>query len=124
MKLSIVPNKFAVCRMDPDREMPFWAKNDIFFAITRTVDEWSVVTLQNLVPLGVKAQKEWRLIKILGPMDFTLVGVLNNISTPLAKAGISIFVISTYDTDYILVKHDDLAEAIEVLRLDGYEFID
>jgi hypothetical protein len=73
MKLSIIPNKFAVCRMELNREFPVWAVNDIFYSITGTADELSVVTLQNSVPLGVKSETEWRIIKVKGPLDFSLI---------------------------------------------------
>lgn len=123
MKLSIIPNKFAVCRLDPSRDFPDWAVNDIFYSVTKSDEELSVVSLQNQVPLGIKAEREWRIIKVLGPLDFGLTGILSSIAQPLADVEVSIFALSTFDTDYILVKHHDLDYAKEVLLEKGFEFI-
>ena len=72
----------------------------------------------------IKCEKDWRILKIEGPLDFSLIGRLASISTVLAQKGISIFAISTYDTDYILVKNKDISSAIVALTDEGYEIID
>jgi len=122
MNLSIIPNKFAICRLDPDRKVPDWALNDIFFNISKTTEEFSVVTLQNSVPLGIKAERDWRIIKVAGPMDLNLTGVLLSIARPLADGQVAIFALSTYDTDYIMVKDTDLEKAKRILIESGFEF--
>jgi len=124
MKLTILPNKFAVCRLDPDRGFPNWAFNAIFYSITASEDELSVVTLENQIPLGIKSEPDWRVIKVIGPLDFSLTGVLSSIAEPLAEVDVSIFALSTFDTDYILVKHDDLEYAKEVLINRGFNFVE
>ncbi|MFY9425372.1 MAG: ACT domain-containing protein [Caldicoprobacterales bacterium] len=76
------------------------------------------------IPSHIKCEKDWRILKIEGPLDFSLIGRLASISTVLAQKGISIFAISTYDTDYILVKNKDISSAIVALTDEGYEIID
>ncbi|MFY9177249.1 MAG: ACT domain-containing protein [Caldicoprobacterales bacterium] len=76
------------------------------------------------IPSHIKCEKDWRILKIEGPLDFSLIGILASISTVLAQKGISIFAISTYDTDYILVKNKDISSAIVALTDEGYEIID
>ena len=75
-------------------------------------------------PRDIKCEKDWRTLKIEGPLDFSLIGILSSISTILAQKGISIFAISTYDTDYILVKDKDINNAINALSNEKYEIID
>ena len=113
----------AVCRLDKAAQFPGWALAGGFFSVTRTSDELSVVCSQNLVPEGVKCEREWRGLKVLGPLDFVLTGILSSLATPLAQAGISIFAISTFDTDYLLVRDRDLFETVSVLTNAGFKFL-
>lgn len=99
--------------------MPAWARGD-FCSVTRTHDELSIVCAQANVPDNVRCEREWRALKVDGQLDFALTGILASIATPLADAGISIFSISTFDTDYVLLKQDKLAEAIDCLRQAGH----
>ena len=88
--------------------------------MTRTDDELSVVSASNDVPVGVTAEKGWRCLRVEGPLAFEMTGVLANLSAPLARAKVPIFVVSTYDTDYLLVKDLDLDRACSVLQGDGH----
>ncbi len=88
----------------------------MFFSLTRTGEELSVVCAENLVPVDVQAERGWRALRVAGVIDFSVGGVLATLAVPLAEAGISVFAISTYNTDYLLVKEHDLGRAIEVLR--------
>jgi len=117
LQLSILPNKLAVCRLDKNAQIPSWAMKSEFSSITRTGDELSIVCIENQVPSNIKAEKGWRAFKVEGPLDFSLTGILVSLADPLARARISIFAISTYDTDYILVKEEDIKNAAEVLRV-------
>lgn len=99
-----------------------WATGS-FVSITRTRDELSIVCNERDVPSGVKADRGWRALKIEGPLDLALTGVLASIAVPLAEAQINLFAISTFDTDYVLVKADRVAEAIGVLRNAGHYLI-
>lgn len=115
LTLSVLPSTLAVCRLDPGAPGPPWAEGEGFCSITRTGDEISVVCAEDRVPEGVRAERGWRALVVEGPLDFAMTGVLASLANPLAEAGISIFAVSTYETDYVLVKSDDLAEAVDVL---------
>jgi hypothetical protein len=121
--LTILKDVFAVCRLDNSQRIPKWGLKGKFFCITKTADELSMVCEQNFVPKYVKAEKGWSALKILGPLPFGLVGILASVLKPLARAGISIFAISTYDTDYILLKKANLKKAIVVLKKSGFRII-
>jgi hypothetical protein len=93
---------------------------DGFFSITRTGEELSVVCREVLVPEGIRAERGWRAIRVAGVLDLSQVGVLASLAVPLAGAGISLFALSTFDTDYLLVKEQDLGRAVEVLVAAGH----
>jgi hypothetical protein len=120
LELSVLPQRFAVCSLDADDLMPDWLPQHHFWSVTRTDEELSVVLPEESVPTNWKAEKGWRCFKVLGPLDFSLTGILASLSTPLAEAGISIFALSTYDTDYLLVRDEDLAEARNILSESGH----
>ena len=100
--------------------MPDWAQQGSFYTVSKTPEELSIVCETCLVPEKIQAESEWRIIKVEGPLDFALVGILANLSGILAERGISIFAISTFDTDYLLVKNKDLSQAIIALRDVGH----
>jgi len=100
--------------------VPSWAAGGQFVSITRTDSELSVVCGQEAVPKGVRCERGWRCLRVAGTLDFSLVGVLASLLNPLAEAGISVFVVSTFDTDYLLVKEDNLEAATEVLARRGH----
>ncbi len=114
----------AVCRLSPDSEVPAWATKGEFFSLTRTPDELSVVCPEKDVPTGVKSEGGWRALGIEGPLDFSLVGVLAAVTEPLAEAGVSVFAVSTYDTDYVLVREEKLRVAVSALHGAGHEVRD
>ncbi|MFH1780593.1 MAG: ACT domain-containing protein [Candidatus Nealsonbacteria bacterium] len=113
--LSILPEKLGICRFDEKSSIPAWAQELNFCSITRTRTELSIVCSQDEIPAGVLAEKDWRAIKLEGSLGLESVGVIAGLSHPLADAGISIFNISTYETNYILVEDKNLKKAIEVL---------
>ncbi|OGV90953.1 amino acid-binding protein [Microgenomates group bacterium RIFCSPLOWO2_01_FULL_46_13] len=115
LSLSVLPQKLAICRLDKDTQIPSWVEGDDFFSVTKTDDELSIVCSENLVPSDIKTEKDWRAFKVAGPLDFSLTGILASLANPLAAVGISIFAVSTFDTDYLLVKSDKLDEAVRVL---------
>ena len=119
LELVVMSETLAVCRLDEDDPIPDWVSRGGFFSITRTREELSAVCPQNQVPAGIKREEGWKGIKVKGPLDFSLTGILASLTTPLAKAGISVFAISTYDTDYLLVKEENLERAIEILVKTG-----
>lgn len=123
LTIKLLKEKFGVCRLDKNSLIPEWSQNDDFFSITRTSDELSIVCKEDNIPNDIKYEKDWRILKVEGPLDFSLIGILSKISTILAQRGISIFAISTYDTDYILVKDKDIKNAVTSLIKERYEVI-
>lgn len=109
-----------VCRLDARAAIPAWAISGAFFSVTRTGDELSIVCSERVTPDGLVCARGWRALKLEGPFDFTLTGILVSVAAPLAEAGISILAIATYDTDYVLVKQVDLDRAISVLSNCGH----
>ncbi|HHO56761.1 MAG TPA: ACT domain-containing protein [Trueperaceae bacterium] len=108
-----------VCRLEPTAKIPEWLSGS-FISITRTREELSIVCEQFEIE-DVLAEKDWRAFMVAGPLDFSEIGILAKLSDTLAKESISIFVISTYDTDYLLVKEKKLLQAIEAFKNDGHE---
>jgi hypothetical protein len=121
MKIEVLSGQFSVSRLDPASKFPDWALESSFYSISRTASELSVVSETALIPPGIKTEGGWRMMKVEGILDFGLTGILSSITTPLALAKISIFAVSTYDTDYVLVKEKDLIRSCEALRLSGFE---
>jgi hypothetical protein len=118
-----VDGRFAVCRLAPDAALPDWALTGVFTSITRTADELSVVCPAGNVPAEVKAEVAWVCFKLEGPFPFLQTGVLASFLDPLAKGGVPIFAISTYDTDYVLIKEDFAGKAVDALRAAGHDLI-
>jgi hypothetical protein len=119
MNLKLLEKEFAVCRLSPEAIIPNWALPSSFLSISRTSTELSIVCEENLVPLDVKTEAGWKVLRVEGTLDFSLTGILASILNPLAQAKISIFAVSTFDTDYVLVKIDNLEEACLALRSNG-----
>jgi hypothetical protein len=120
LTIHILPGLLAVCRLPADAPSPEWARSNELLAFIRTQDEFSIVCAQECIPENVTAERGWRVLKVAGPLDFSLVGVLASLALPLAEVGVSIFALSTYDTDYILVKEVDLDSACQALREAGH----
>ena len=121
LRIRLLQGTYAVCQIkDTENILNCFDEKD-FFSITKTEDEISVVMLQDKISSDVKAEKDWRILKVEGTLDFSLIGILAKISGILAKNSISIFVISTFNTDYILVKEEKIEKAMTVLSKEGYE---
>lgn len=123
MKIAILPELFCVCRLENSARIPAWVRESTFYSITKTTDELSIVCEQKYVPLEMKTERNFRALKVLGPLDFSLTGILSSIAGPLSEGGISIFAISTFDTDYILVRDQNLEKASVTLRIKGFEVL-
>ena len=121
LHLEILPWVLAVCRLDADASLPDWAPADTFLSIARTSDELSVVCLEEAVPPEVRCEKGWRCLRVEGPLEFSEVGILASLTAVLAAAGVSLFAISTFDTDYLLVKDEDLEQAVTALHETGHQ---
>lgn len=121
LSLTLLDELFTIHRLPPTSEIPTEALNSPFFAITRTADELSLV-LPNSIAIEIdRNERGWVCFKVDGPLQFELVGVLAGISSALAQAGVSIFALSTFDTDYILVKREQVEAAREALNSAGYQ---
>lgn len=126
LTLTVGSERLVIARLNPDEELPNFDGIGGFLSITKTPEEISIVIPEKKVVTFPewKCEKGWRYLKVEGQLDFDLVGILTSILNPLAKNEISIFVISTFDTDYILVKEKNLKRSIEVLKKKGFNILD
>jgi hypothetical protein len=122
--LILLPERLAVCRLAPDASYPEWARPGELLALIRTPNELSIVCQERFVPPEVKAERGWRALQVQGPLDFSLVGVLASIARPLANAGVSVFALSTFETDYVLIKENMLERGLEALSQASFLVID
>ena len=120
LALLVLDETFAVSRLSGDAPVPTWANAGSFFSVTRTAEELSIVCRQDVVPESVPCERGWRCLRVVGTLPFSAVGVLAALATPLAAAGVSVFAVSTFDTDYLLVKENDLAAAADALQRQGH----
>lgn len=123
LTLSILPGRLAVCRLPPDALVPERPVSACFWSVTRSDDELSLVLPEETAPAGSVVEPGWRCLKVRGPLDFGLTGILASLASPLAEAGVSIFALSTYDTDYILIKENDLEKTKQVLTANGHTIV-
>lgn len=123
MKFRILAERLAVCRLAPDAPIPAWALQGKLFSITRTPDELSIVGLEDHAIETPAGEGGWVALQLEGPFPFSMTGVLASFLQPLAEAQISIFAISTFDTDYVLIKHKDLDAATAALAAAGHEIV-
>ena len=121
MTLTPIPGSFAICQLAPGASVPAWATRAPLWSITRSATELSIVCDASDVPPGVRAQMPWRALMIAGPLALDLTGVLASVASPLATAGIPLFAVSTYDTDYVLVPAAEIGRAVSVLRQAGHQ---
>jgi len=120
LSLTLLEGSFVVHRMAPNAEIPAGVLNSSFFAIMRTDDELSLVLPASVEVESDKSEADWVCFKVDGPLEFELVGILAGISSALAEAGVRIFALSTFDTDYVLVKREQVRAAREALASAGY----
>lgn len=121
LTLTLLADEFAICRLPPDSPTPTWADSTPFSAVTRTSDELSITCARAAAPADVQAQLGWRCLKVEGPFDLSAtVGVLAALAEPLAQAGVSVYVVSTFDTDYLFVRDEQLAVAEAALTQQGH----
>jgi hypothetical protein len=120
LTLSVLPGSYAICRLEPAADVPSWWAGGPFASVCRTEDELSIVCPEASVPAGTACEAGWRVLKCEGPLDYELPGIIASLAEPLANAGVSIFSIATYETDYILVKDSQLDTAINALTTYGH----
>ena len=123
LSLKILPDRMAVCRFEPAAPLPDWIGESGFYSITRTEAELTIVCPETRLAPGTTSETGWRCFKVLGPLDFSEIGIIFSLTRPLAENGVSVFVISTFDTDYFMVKQKDLTKAIDALTAEGHKII-
>jgi hypothetical protein len=124
LKLELLEGRYAVVRLDAGEPPPAWAAAGPFVSITRTEAELSVVCPARAVPAGAQAERGWRCLRVAGPLGFGMTGILASLAGPLASSGVSIFVVSTYDTDYLLLQDRDLDRGTHALSRAGHTVTD
>lgn len=122
-KLKILKEIYTICYLDKENNIPDWVNRSKFYSITKTNDELSILCVQEDIPFDVKCEKNWKIIQIDSILDFSMVGVISELSALLAKNNISIFVVSTFSTDYICIKEDVLEKTIQILKNAGNTII-
>ena len=123
LRFFLLAGQMSICRLDATSMVPDWAVEGGFFSVTRTDDELSMVCPEEVVPDEARSEGGWRMLKLEGPFEFSEVGVLASVAAPLAEAGVGIFAVSTFDTDYVLVKEEQLRPAVAALRGRGHEVL-
>lgn len=120
--LTLLPGRYAICRLSPDDAIPAWAlAPSDFVSITRSRDELSVICPAGAVPAAVTGQAGWHCLRIDGSTSLDEPGVLVSAAGPLAAAGLSVFAVASYDTDHLLVT--DLRGAVRALRAAGHRVV-
>lgn len=115
LSLTLLPDVLAICRFGSGEPVPAWVWASRFYSITRTPDDLTVVCAAEQVPEDAAAVRGWRAFRVDASLDFTLIGILAGLTVSLARAGVSIFAISAYTTDYILVRGEDAERAAQAL---------
>jgi hypothetical protein len=121
--LLLLDDLLSVCRLPADAPVPDWAQGQALLALIRTPEELTIVCPEHFVPPGVILEPGWRALKVEGPLDFEQVGVLASLAAPLAEAGVSIFAVSTYSTDFILIKQSQVDLALAALHQAGHQIL-
>lgn len=120
LSLSLLPDRLAICRLPPDAALPVPPAGGGLWSVTRTAEELSIVLPDEARHPDWKAEPGWRALRVAGTLDFSLTGILASLAAPLAAAGVSLFAVSTWDTDYVLVRERDLEKATAALETEGH----
>jgi hypothetical protein len=115
--------RYAIAKFPSHAAIPAWAADSPFFSVTRTPEELSVVAAETSVPPTLEASRGWRMFQVHGPFAFDEIGVVAALANPLARVGLGIFVISTFDTDYLLVQQEEVPVAVETLEHAGHKIL-
>ncbi|HJW94199.1 MAG TPA: ACT domain-containing protein [Thermoanaerobaculia bacterium] len=119
--MKVLDGRFAVCRLDPSAPTPAWPAGS-FVSITRTPDELSIICAEESVPEDVpRVERGWCALRVEGPMPFDMVGIAATITAPVAAANISLLLVATFDTDYLLLKRATFERAVKALRAAGID---
>jgi len=121
VRLRSLDDLYAIVRLDPGAALPEWVTESPFWSVTRSESELSIVCAQDDIPNDASAERGWCALELVGPLDFTLTGVVASLVSPLADAEVPIFVLSTFETDYLLVREKDYARAVDTLEAAGHD---
>ncbi len=121
LALRILPGSYAICRLLPDAPAPAPGAISGLYSVTRTPEEVSVVCPEAFAPAGCRCEPGWRCLRVVGALDMALVGILARLTAPLAAAGVPVFALSTFDTDYLLVPGSRLEVGALALREAGFD---
>jgi len=124
LDFSLLAGSWGIARLDPSAAVPEWASSGAFTSVSRTADELSIVCPEEAIPATCRAERGWAALKLHGPFPFSEIGILASITTPLAAAKVSIFAVSTFDTDYVFVPRANLPGAIAALEAAGHRRTD
>ncbi len=116
MKLRLLPQIFGILKLNPVNAIPTWATSSDYFFIAKTDDELSIMCPQQAIPDDIAYSADWRCFRVDGDLEFDAVGVVARVSKPLADDGMSLFLVSTHDRDYVFVAKDDLQRAITLYQ--------
>jgi hypothetical protein len=119
--ISVLKDDFAICRLNAFDGIPDWALQNPLSSVTRTSEELSIVCPTNVIPENLPCEQNWKCLKIHGPLDISEVGIISKLTSALAAEEISVFVLSTYDTDHIFVKTMNIEKTVKVLTDDGHQ---
>jgi hypothetical protein len=120
MSLTLLPDPMAICRLDAAAPIPAWAIEADWWSVTRTRDELSIVCAEARVPAGVASSRGWRALQFDGPLPLDQTGILASVTAPLAVARVSVFVLATFNTDYLLIPAAQRVAAIDALERAGH----
>jgi uncharacterized protein len=122
LRFSLIAERFAICRLDPSVPVPEWAlRPGKLSSITRTSDELSIVCPDRNVPAEVKSEGDWACLRLEGPFPFSMTGVLASFIGPLSANKVPVFSVSTFDTDYVLIKEEFSRLAQSILQAEGHQ---
>ncbi|CAF1122113.1 unnamed protein product [Adineta ricciae] len=121
LMINLLSETFVICRLSPSSPLPSWAFDGPFVSITKTDDELSIITIDDRrLPKDIQCERHWKCFKLQGPFPFDMTGILASVLNPLGKADVGILAVSTFDTDYVLVKENNLQIALDVLKQNGH----
>jgi hypothetical protein len=121
LALSLLPGVFAIGKLDPGSDLPADFMDQAFVSVVRTAEELSIVCLEERMPPAAACSPGWRALQVRGPLDLSLTGVMASLASPLALAGVSLFAVSSYNTDTLLLRAETLERAIRALQACGHD---
>lgn len=124
IRLKVLPELYAISRLNSQDPIPAWADGEGFVNIARSADELSIVCRQIRVPEGIKVDRDWNCVQFVGPFAFDETGIVLSVVRPLSEAGFGVFVVSTFDGDFLLLKEDGFIAGLDVLRDAGHQILD